>query len=57
MCHEFSETGFAPFSSTKSEDRGTDLRLYIGWIILEEYGGKVFLSDSESGGASFMMEF
>lgn len=46
---------FAPFFTTKT--KGTGLGLAISHRIVEAHGGKMFVRDSDSGGAKFSIEF
>ncbi len=44
---------FTPFFSTKGDDEGTGLGLYIGKEIVEELGGEIRVQSSEGLGATF----
>jgi C4-dicarboxylate-specific signal transduction histidine kinase len=46
---------FEPFASSKPEDQGAGLGLYISRNIVEELGGVIRLADSEAG-ARFVVE-
>jgi len=47
---------FDPFFTTKSPDEGTGLGLAICQRVVTEVGGKIWLEDSELGGARFVVE-
>jgi PAS domain S-box-containing protein len=47
---------FDPFFTTKSPDEGTGLGLAICQRVVTEVGGKIWLEDSELGGAKFVVE-
>ncbi len=47
---------FDPFFTTKSPDEGTGLGLAICQRVVAEVGGKIWLEDSELGGAKFVVE-
>src|SRR2546425_10916473 len=47
---------FDPFFTTKSPDEGTGLGLAICQRVVTEVGGKIWLEDSDLGGARFVVE-
>ena len=47
---------FDPFFTTKGPDEGTGLGLAICQRVVTEVGGKIWLEDSELGGAKFVVE-
>ncbi|HYT70055.1 MAG TPA: ATP-binding protein [Gemmatimonadales bacterium] len=47
---------FDPFFTTKGPDEGTGLGLAICQRVVTEVGGKIWLEDSELGGARFVVE-
>jgi PAS domain S-box-containing protein len=47
---------FDPFFTTKSPDEGTGLGLAICQRVVTEVGGKIWIEDSELGGAKFVVE-
>jgi PAS domain S-box-containing protein len=47
---------FDPFFTTKSPDEGTGLGLAICQRVVTEVGGKIWIEDSELGGARFVVE-
>jgi PAS domain S-box-containing protein len=47
---------FDPFFTTKSPDEGTGLGLAICQRVITEVGGKIWLEDSDLGGARFVVE-
>ncbi len=47
---------FDPFFTTKGPDEGTGLGLAICQRVVSEVGGKIWLEDSELGGAKFVVE-
>jgi C4-dicarboxylate-specific signal transduction histidine kinase len=47
---------FDPFFTTKGPDEGTGLGLAICQRVVSEVGGKLWLEDSELGGARFVVE-
>ncbi|HVH67156.1 MAG TPA: ATP-binding protein [Gemmatimonadales bacterium] len=47
---------FDPFFTTKSPDEGTGLGLAICQRVVTEVGGKIWIEDSEFGGATFVVE-
>jgi two-component system NtrC family sensor kinase len=47
---------FDPFFTTKSPDEGTGLGLAICQRVVTEVGGKIWLEDSDLGGAKFVVE-
>ncbi len=47
---------FDPFFTTKGPDEGTGLGLAICQRVVSEVGGKIWLEDSELGGARFVVE-
>jgi C4-dicarboxylate-specific signal transduction histidine kinase len=47
---------FDPFFTTKSPDEGTGLGLAICQRVVTEVGGKIWIDDSELGGAKFVVE-
>src|SRR2546426_5222320 len=47
---------FDPFFTTKGPDEGTGLGLAICQRVVIEVGGKIWLEDSELGGARFVVE-
>src|SRR6058998_3573156 len=47
---------FDPFFTTKGPDEGTGLGLAICQRVVTEVGGKIWIEDSELGGARFVVE-
>jgi PAS domain S-box-containing protein len=47
---------FSPFFTTKEAGRGTGLSLSICQGIVNEHGGKIYVKNDESGGATFVIE-
>jgi C4-dicarboxylate-specific signal transduction histidine kinase len=47
---------FDPFFTTKGPDEGTGLGLAICQRVVTEVGGRIWLEDSELGGAKFVVE-
>ena len=47
---------FDPFFTTKSPDEGTGLGLAICQRVVTEVGGKIWIDDSDLGGAKFVVE-
>ncbi len=54
--HEIRNRIFDPFFTTKGPDEGTGLGLAICQRIVSEVGGKIWLEESELGGAKFVVE-
>jgi signal transduction histidine kinase len=48
---------FEPFFSTKRPDEGSGLGLTVCQRVVSELGGRLFVEDSELGGARFVAEF
>ena len=48
---------FEPFFSTKRPDEGSGLGLTVCQRVVSELGGRIFVEDSELGGARFVAEF
>jgi C4-dicarboxylate-specific signal transduction histidine kinase len=46
---------FSPGWTTKSEEEGTGLGLFISRRIVERHGGKIEAGNNESGGAVFVV--
>jgi len=47
---------FEPFFTTKDPGKGTGLGLFISYKIITEHGGKIWVENNDSGGASFNIE-
>ncbi len=47
---------FSPFFTTKEDDKGTGLGLFIARNIINNHGGKMLLKDDKEGGAWFVIE-
>jgi two-component system C4-dicarboxylate transport sensor histidine kinase DctB len=48
---------FEPFFSTKRPDEGSGLGLTVCQRVVSELGGRIFVEDSELGGARFVAAF
>jgi signal transduction histidine kinase len=46
---------FTPFFTTKGDDRGSGLGLYVVRTVIEEHGGTVVLDGGVGGGACFVV--
>ncbi len=47
---------FAPYYSTKSADKGTGLGLFLSYGIIREQGGRLWVENNDTAGASFYIE-
>jgi two-component system NtrC family sensor kinase len=47
---------FDPFFTTKEVGKGTGLGLSVAYAIVQEHGGRIWLSSRKGGGASFFVE-
>jgi PAS domain S-box-containing protein len=48
---------FKPFFTTKTQEEGTGLGLWLGWsIVVERHNGRMRVERGESGGARFVIE-
>jgi len=53
---ELREEIFEPLFSTKTADRGTGLGLPLSVMLLERFGGRIYLEDKPPPGATFIIE-
>jgi C4-dicarboxylate-specific signal transduction histidine kinase len=54
--HEYHDKIFSPFFTTKEQDKGTGLGLFIVKNIISNHKGTIILRKENSAGAHFMME-
>jgi len=53
---EYRDKIFSPFFTTKKDGRGTGLGLFISRNIITNHHGKIYLSTSQTSGATFIIE-
>ena len=56
MSEEVRTKIFDPFFTTKAVGKGTGLGLSVAYAIAQEHGGRITVSSSQGGGASFFLE-
>jgi CheY-like chemotaxis protein len=56
IAEELQSRVFDPFFTTKGADKGTGLGLSVAYAIVQEHGGRIWLSSRAGAGASFYVE-
>jgi signal transduction histidine kinase len=56
IAEELQSRVFDPFFTTKDAGKGTGLGLSVAYAIVEEHGGRIWLSSKKGAGASFYVE-